>query len=34
MADPDALSQAVDRVLTEQIERFVRVAEGGNAAAS
>lgn len=30
MADPDALSQAVDRVLTDQIERFVRVAEGGN----
>lgn len=27
MADPDALSQAVDRVLTEQLERLVRVAD-------
>lgn len=32
MADPDALSQAVDRVLTEQLERFVRVADGQAAA--
>lgn len=34
MADPDALSQAVDRVLTEQVERFVRVANGGSASDS